>query len=386
MYMTPLNNQTANLLLGLDIDVSPAPDSGKSHNGEAGCSNAHLLLGNTVSSIDSVSALTANRVCELDSGTGVDGEVLALEVLGEVLQKSSREVVLPEGTTNRVTNGTTDGRRQAENGKQDSSSTVRTSCQSGNLVARNKNTTCKGNEDLAHDNVSNGGVGRSEVDHECGTENVDWDSNESDPLVATRVTDRDTGDNTEDAGADGVDVAHVGCFGDGKVVDNQVERVKVEIPAVEGDVESTNGEACTENGSILEESPGQELLGREVLLKEGEEDDQAESDDQECNDIVSAPSMRSSGCQAERQEEHDETTHEDEQSNDVELPEVESHCLKEGTVVVSWFLVYTHLHSLALVHEEDDADWDRNHGEDDGKDTVTPAPACVVDDGRCKEW
>lgn len=62
-----------------------------------------------------------------------------------------------------------------------------------------------------------------------------------------------------EAGADVVDLGHVSCLRDIKVVYHLYEVVVVEIPRVKAVVENGGEETGSENGTLLEELPPDEM-------------------------------------------------------------------------------------------------------------------------------
>ena len=86
-----------------------------------------------------------------------------------------RESIGPDGAGDGLANGTTDVGEEAQESEDNSNFTMAGGGHDSNFLADYERAAGDGNEDLAHYDVSERGVGLAEVDHEADAENLKRD-------------------------------------------------------------------------------------------------------------------------------------------------------------------------------------------------------------------
>lgn len=286
----------------------------------------------------------------------------------------------PDGRGNGETNGTTNVGEHGLDGKDDGNELVRGGSHDSHLLANDEGTTSCGNKDLAHDNVADVLVRLTEMDHETDTENGDRDTKvHGEPLEATSLADGPTDEERPEAGADGVNVDNVAGLDDVKVVDNLEERGEVRIPDVEGDEEGTRKDTRADDGAVHKELVGDEGLGSEELLVEGESDHEQTTKDEEADDEGGLPLVLLVRVEVERQEEQGQTSSDEEQAENVKLDEVEL----EGLPEVALALMLGEkvgLLGLDVVLVEEPEQGRADARDNNGKGAITPPPARALEE------
>ena len=259
------------------------------------------------------------------------------------------------------------------------------SSKSGDLVAGDESTTGERNENLAHDDVTNVTVWTTEVDHETRAEDVDWYEDNGNPLVAVGVAKEKTDNDTPEARANVVNVGDVTSIGKTESVYNLKEGGKVEIPAVEGDVEREDGQSGTTDGAVDEQTPWDEWLRCDELFVEGEEDQEDNSNDDHGDDIVTTPAIGLGCGNVEWQEEEHQAGKQDDHSTNVKLDEVVLDRLNGGATM-RWCDQESLFASLGLIPQEETYQWQDNDWVDDAEHAKTPSPARSGVQGLSSGW
>jgi len=115
---------------------------------------------------------------------------------------------------------------------------------------------------------------------------------------------------------DVVNLRHIPCQTDVQVEHDVYERVVVQIPAVEGEVQHHCQAASAEDGALTEELPADEVDAGEVLFPEGETGEEKGADYDHGDEGGRGVGCAAVGLEGEGQEEEDEGGHEDECADD----------------------------------------------------------------------
>lgn len=329
--------------------------------------------------LDSVSSGAANGVRGLNSHVTVDVGKVVQGIVRQILHELLGEDSSPHGSSDSITDGATNGGNHGLDGKNSGDISLGRHGHDGHLLADNEDTTTKGDEDLAHDNVADSNTGLTEVNHETNTENGKRDTEvERLPLETTVESDDDTHDDGNEARAHGVNVGDVGSVSDGLVEDDDEHGVEVVVPDVPGSVDTSNHGVGEEDGAVGDQVPGNKGNGRKVLLPDDKGNDEQATEDEEADSQRRLPGVGLVGVQGKGQEEQDETSADEEDTKDVELDGPVLDRLAEGSAAL---LARDHagLLSLSLVVVEESSQRNGDDGVDDGPDAQTPAESETVE-------
>lgn len=295
--------------LGHSLKVNVAdhhgPDESKSK--DTSSDSQHAGLGVTVSLLDSKASDAANGVAELS------GEILVnvLEVVHRRVGEESAEGVgvgvLPDDTGDGSTNTITDGTDDIEQTKDSGDVLVVNGSQDRKLLDDDEDTATNGDQDLAEDEVTDGLVGATEINHQTLCKDVQGHGDPKKPLEATSAADQETNEEEQNTGDNVEDAADVSGLGDGEIIHDLQEGGEVIIPAVVAELVSSIQQTGTENSAVPEEAELEQTSGSELPLVDDEDKEQAEADHDHSNDIVSSPAVRGAASDIEGQEEEDKT-------------------------------------------------------------------------------
>jgi hypothetical protein len=301
-------------------------------------------------------------------------------VLRESLKKLLGKSGGPDSSRNTGSDTSSNGGEQSNESKDSSNVLVRRSSHDSKLLTDNKSTSSKGNEDLAHNDVSDGGVGLAEVDHKTGGHDVERNGEEqSKVLELASPLNEETDNDCEEAGSDGVNVVDVSSVTDGLVVNNLDVRGVVGVPTVERDEDGARKSTGSENGTVGEELERNEGLASEVLLVETESDERNTSDDEHGDDGSRSPGLLLVVGEREGKKDKDESSTAEDDSNEVELPEVVGGELRNGlSDMVRVLLNEALLLGLNLVLEDNGEEGNTHDRENDGPNSVSPLPGGLL--------
>lgn len=142
------------------------------------------------------------------------------------------------------------------------------------MLADDKGAAGEGDEDLAHDDVSNVVGWLAEVDHEPHAKEVERCAEvKCERLDAAGEADGNCHDDGPETGADRKDVGDVsgGCDGE-PVHDLEVGDV-VAVPEVERDEGDSREAACADDGAVYDEVEGDKGAWREVFVVEAKDEE-----------------------------------------------------------------------------------------------------------------
>ncbi|KAH3661478.1 hypothetical protein OGAPHI_006325 [Ogataea philodendri] len=355
---------------------------GKSQN--SSCSDRTVLL-TVVPGVDNgVSGGGADWVRALGGDTSkVDRRGLGSR---QFLGQSIVEGVVVDGSGNGVTDGATNGREQRHQRKHHRNTFLVGSSHNGHLLANNKHSSGKGNEDLTHDDVTDvRGVLTTEVDQQTTSQDLQWKSKEQtsvlevlgDTHVKTKDWRPETRTNIEN-------LQHVTGVSDTQVVNDKNEVVVVQIPAVETDVVDGSQNTSSNDGRISEQLVFDEVNLGSPFLPSSKDWEQAATNDDHGNELSGVVSGSSVSLQREWKQEQNEGSHEDESTNDIKLVEVVLDGLPVSSARVAWF-DHTELDSLDVVVFEHTSKRKKDKRHHNGENTETPSPSSCFQDGFCSE-
>lgn len=314
--MISLEDHSLDLGHSLKVNVADhhGPDESKS---EDTCSDSqHAGLGVSVSLLDSNASGAANGVAELGVETLVDVLKVGHRGVGEESEEGIGVGVLPDDTGDGSTHSITDGTDDVEQTQHSGDVLVVNGSQDRKLLDDDEDTATDGDENLAEDEVTDGLVGATEVDHQTLGKDVQGHSDPKEPLEATGAADQVTNEEEQDTGDNVEDVADVSGLSDGEIVHDLQEGGEVVIPAVVAELVSSIQQTGTEDSAVPEEAELEQTSGSEFPLVDDEDKEQAEADHDHSNDVVSAPAVRGTAGDIEGQEEEDKTGGEEDETKD----------------------------------------------------------------------
>lgn len=307
-----LEDHTLDLLQLAQVNVANQddPDEGQSHNTHT--SRQHARLGIAVRMLDSQTRLAANRVAQLGIDILVNHGEVGHRLLGEVPLQGIGEGVCPDGARDGSAQGITDGTHDIQQGQGGGDVLVVHGGEDGDLLHDDEDGTADGDEDLAHDLVSDGLVRATEVDHETLGKDVQRDGDPQEPLESSGATHQVTNQQEQHARNDAERVRDVSGLGDAQVVDNLQVRGEVVGPAVVGDLVRGIEQAGADQGAVLDERPVEQGHGGKEFLVDAEEDQHEAAHHDHGDDVARGPTLGCRRGDIEGNEEDDETDGENE--------------------------------------------------------------------------
>lgn len=303
-----LEDHTLGLAKLPEVVIPDQEDGSKGKDHDAGSGSKHSSLAVAVGALDSQSLRRAHGVGKLvvDDTSNVLG--LWEGALGEPLEKLAVEGVGPDGGRDGASKGTANVTSDAQDSEGGGDMLVVNSGEDTNLHAQNEDGSSDGDEDLAHDEVTDGLTRTTEVNHQTLGEDVQRDTDAKEPLEATGLANTPTDDEQEEARDDVESVGNVTGLGGGQVVDDLEERVEITGPAVVADHVDEIQPTDTDDGSVSEELVLEERLGGDEALVETEDDEDDEASDDHGNDIRGVPTLWSHAGNGEGEQEDDSTS------------------------------------------------------------------------------
>lgn len=189
------------------------------------------------------------------------------------------------------------------------------SSQDSELHNQDKDRTTNGDENLAHDDISNILVRGTEMDHEAESEDVDGDSEVEGPLVEAGLSNEEADDKEKHTRNDLESRVDIPSLSRTEVDDDLQEGRKEVVPGVVGDLVSQINHAGGDDGSIKKETTLEEGDGGEPILPNTEKDESAEADNDHGDDIAGAPAVWSMAREVEWEKEDNETSTKEEDSD-----------------------------------------------------------------------
>lgn len=318
-FTNNLEQHTLDLLDFLNVDVSHQknPDQGQGHDDSA--RDQHASLANRVGLDDGISNGVAHGIRELNLKIVVDGLPVLSDRLGQKSLQRAGQSVSPDGARDTVADSSAHVAKEAKDGKNGSDVVVASRGHDGNLLTNDHGATGKGDENLAHDDITDLGSRSTEVDEKTDEKDVQGHRDQEKPLVATGVANQETDEeqpNTRDNVEDGVDVT---SFGNAGIEDNLEVRSEVAVPAVVGDLVSSVKKTGSHDVSVEQQLVWDERNGGKELLPDSESNETGKTNHEHGDDVSGAPVLSSSLGDGEGEEEEDQTGGEKNDSNDCEL-------------------------------------------------------------------
>lgn len=314
-----LHNNTLVLLL-VNAVVLPHRDARNRQRQEGRCCDGSVVLTRTPGDVCRLTGRVARRVLHLLGVTGrVEVVELGLGGLGEVREQRVGEGVSVDGGGDSVADGSAETVEETQQGKHHGDTFAVSRGHDGHVSTDDERATAKGDEDLGHDHVADVAVVAlaTEVDHETGAQDEEGETEEETGVFeGLGVADPDTEDNTPEARADVVDLAHVTSEGDGEVVHDQAEVVIVQVPAVETEVGDGGEAAGAKHGALFEEFVLDKVHASAPFLPSGEDEHQAESDNDHGDEGRAAVGRAAVLLQTKGKEEEDPSGHQQECPDD----------------------------------------------------------------------
>lgn len=305
-----LEDHTLGLAKLPEVVVPDQEDSSKGKDHDTGSGSKHSSLTIAVGALDSQALRRAHGVGELvvDDASNVLG--LRQGALGEPLEKLVVEGVCPDGGRDGASEGAANVTGDTQDSEGGGNVLVVNSGEDTNLHAQNEDRSSNGDEDLAHDEITDGLARTTEVDHQTLGEDVQRDTDAKEPLKATGLANTPTDDEQEEARDDVESVGNITSLGGAQVVDHLEERVEVTGPAVVADHVDEIQPTDTDDGSVSEELVLEEGLGGDEALIEAKDDEDNKASDDHGNDIRSIPTLGGHTGNGEGEEEDDSTSSE----------------------------------------------------------------------------
>lgn len=377
-----LDDITPDLLAVGDLEISPHQSAEPGADAEGNTAVELVSLSITVGEGDVVTH--GGAPLETQLGVHVVVEAVDLGSLGDVVQEGVPESAGPDGGGNRGTNGRSDAAEQIEDSHDDGNVLMVGRSHHGHLSGDDEGTSGKGNEDLAHGDVSDRLTGHAEVDHEADTKSHQGDRVvQVNPLESTSVSHGDGNEQRREAGTDTIDVADVGGDGNTGVEGDQAQRRKETTPDLGVHEDEGQGETGEEDGAIGQQAEGNKGNRSNPLLVGSKDEEQDRTDGEHGDDHGAVPLLLLERPDGQRQKGKSHAGSQDQDSDDVNLHEPLSDGLR-GNVVLS-LLDEAHLLGLALVVVEEDDEGRDDDGDNDGPDTVSPSPGLQVVDTISEE-
>ncbi|TFA97559.1 hypothetical protein CCMA1212_010690 [Trichoderma ghanense] len=180
--------------------------------------------------------------------------------------------------------------------------------------------------------------------------------------------------------ADDDDVGNIAGLGDIKAVDHLEEAEEVAVPDVEADEDGRGEDVGADDGAVHEERVWDEGDGREPPLPDAKDDESDESSDQEAEDERRLPAFLLVGVDVEGEEEHGQSSRQDEQADEVKLASVVVQGVQRGALSLAARDDAELLRLLVVVHEEEEQGGGDDGG-DDGEGAEAPAETGAVEEG-----
>ena len=378
------NDIPLDLLEVLHLDISPHGGRHKGNRQNRRRSDQHSLLRVSVRPHDRVPRRRSPCVLQLNSQLGVDVHQVRQRVFREVLFQLDGKHARPDGRRDRPTDCAADAGEHALHGEDDRDVSLRRRGHGGHLLRDDERAARERDEDLAHDDVSDVDVWLAELDHEADTQDGQRHAEvQRDPLEAAGPTNHDADDERPECGANRVDVANIGSFRYGEVVDDLEERGEVAVPDIEGDEDGARQDARAQDGAVGQEVVRDEGNGCEVLLVQGESDDQDATNDDEADHEGRFPAVSLVRVEGEGKEEKRQASGDEQQADDVEFEKVVFERLCQSALALAlWH--DAQLLRLAVVPVEEGAQGSGHDGGHDGESAVAPSEAAgAFEEARC---
>lgn len=164
----------------------------------------------------------------------------------------------------------------------------------------------------------NTGVGGrvSEGDQESSTEENDGYTSVGRPLEVTGFVDPPCDERTECRRGKRESVEDISSVGNALPVYDEQVGVEVSVPAEDGQEHDAVEQAGSNDGTVLEVLPGQELDGRKLGFPDVEDGEEAESEDDAGDDIRGVPALGRVGDETERQNKETPRAHDEDDAKD----------------------------------------------------------------------
>lgn len=367
------------VLLAVDVVVLPDRNGGNSKDKEASGGSSSLLLVGAPSTVNGGANLGANGIGHLEGVTArVDVRVVGLGAGGQFIVQSFGENVGVDSTGDRIPDGTANAGKETKDGQDHGNTITISRSHDGHVLADDKCAARDGDENLAHDQVTNVLLGAAEVDHEAGSEEHERQAKEqSRVLEVTSVADPKTKDDTPEGGTHVVYLHHVASQRDGQIVDDHDEVLVVHVPAVERHVQSGGQDAGAANSTASEELVAKEVSAGKVSLPDVEDWEEANANDDHGDELGAVVLGQAIGCQAERQQEQHESRNQNDAANNVEFVCVVDDGLQHGAAAR---LTLPQAHALGFDGKvlEDNGERHEDEEHDDDESSVAPSPSRVV--------
>lgn len=354
-----------------DVDVLPSVDTHEAQRHERHACNCHQPHAMLISADDGITLGRANRKGHLSHEVGEDQRSLVLGTLRQATKQLAGGNVVPDGTSNRTSNGSTESTKQSGQGVDGSKLLMGHRHHDGDAGASGKDSGAKANKHLRHCNQA-GVVSRSHGEDQGGTQQHDWYTGIRSPLEVSSVADDNGDDRSEDGRRKGVGVDDVVGHCDVQKIYNLDVRVEVRIPSEGGKVHNAVEEARTQDSPVGKVAILEELLGSDLEFVEPEDRVQQDTGGDHGADVGRLPSVGRVLDQGEGNGGQDDRTTEKDDANNVDLDGIVEDRL---VPVPSRWLALRHeacLICLAIHEDHHTHSWDTAANKNDCKGTKGP--------------
>lgn len=375
-----LDDVSLDLLDTLDVDVTPREDGSETDDGDGSRRDEHVLEGVVVGHDDGLVSGRADGVSDLDGQVAVDAGEVGFGFFRQIFHELLREDARPDGAGHGTADAATDAGKHALDGQDDGDLLVSGGRHDGNLLGDDGGAAGEGVEDLHEDDPAETGPGMAELNQQADGQDCHGHAKvQGDPLETTGASDGVADRNGEKAGSDAIDATDVARLPDICSQDHLQEGAEIGRPDVILDEQDGGENAGSDDRAVLEKVPWHVLDGGEILLPDDGRTDEDDADDDERDRQRVSPAVLLVRINAEGQEEERESGGEQDEADDVELPEVVDDGLDGGSAAL---LADDDslLHRLALIVGEQEVEWQADDWGDDGEDTEAPSPTYPVED------
>lgn len=132
----------------------------------------------------------------------------------------------------------------------------------------------EGDENLTHDDISDGLIWLAEMNHKTHAQSLKRDCEvEGKPSKTAGDADGIGDDYSPETRTDGIYVGDVASVGNAEIMDRLEIVIKVRVPAVEGNEEEGRTEAGADDGAVSEKLERNERFAASVAFEETESDE-----------------------------------------------------------------------------------------------------------------
>lgn len=187
--MVRLKDHTLGLLLVGHVDVADKEDPGKRQGHDTCSGSKHSRLTVAVRLLNDQSLGATRLVAQLGLNIGINHLQVLHGGLRQVLHELLLEGVGPNGTGNRVADGTARSTDDKEQRERSSNVLMVDGSQNGNLLGDNEDGSSNGRENLTHDQIADALIGSTEMNHQSLGKDIEGNGKPQQPLEIPRPSD-----------------------------------------------------------------------------------------------------------------------------------------------------------------------------------------------------